>query len=123
MFILKDFSDYELEKFFEIFKGLGVVEIEADWAAQGDFEEFSSCCWTADNEDLELNDSMILNIDHTQHINNSSSGIVNFLDNFLKNCIPSNYKDNFGSFGFIKFKIDEKDYEIIKFEYSRDLDD
>ena len=54
MFILKDFSDHELEKFFEIFKELGVVEVEADWAAQGDFEEFSSCCWTADNEDLEL---------------------------------------------------------------------
>lgn len=123
MFILKDFKDEDLEKFFEIFKQLGVVEVSADWATQGEFEEFSSYCWTADNEDLELTNVVVQNQDHSNHINNSSSGIVEFLDNFLKSCIPSNYKENFGSFGFIKFKIEEKDYEIIKFEYSKCLDD
>jgi hypothetical protein len=127
MFILKDFSNDDLEKFFEIFKELGVIEIEADWAAQGNFEEFSSHCWILDDcgitDDLELSTVTVKNQDHSNHINNSSSGIVEFLDNFLKSCIPSNYKENLGSFGFIKFKIEEKDYEIVKFEYSRNLDD
>jgi len=123
MFIIKDFGQSDLDKFFEIFKELGIVEIEADWAAQGDFEEFNSCCWSADSEDIILDDSMIKNQNHVEHIKNSSSGIVEFLDGFLKSCIPINYKDQFGSFGFIKFKIEEKDYEIVKFEYSRFLDE
>lgn len=121
MFVIKEFKNEELETFFDLFQELGIIEIEADWAAQGNFEEFSSICWNNNNEDVELSDSLITKKEHIDFISRGP-GIISYLDSFLKSCIPSNYRENFGSFGFIKFKILERDYEIVKFEYSRDLD-
>lgn len=121
MFVIKDFKSNELEEFFDIFKEIGIVEIQADWAAQNNFEEFNSICWNSDNEDVEICDSLISNQHHIKIISEHES-LSFYLEKFLKSCIPINYKDDFGSFGFIKFKIEERDYEIIKFEYSKNLD-
>jgi hypothetical protein len=121
MFVIKDFKNEDLEEFFNIFKEIGVTEIQADWAAQNNFEEFSFICWNNQNEDIDVDDSLLKNSQHIDIVSRHK-GLICYLDGFLKSCIPINYKDNFGSFGFIKFKIEERDYEIIKFEYSQNLD-
>jgi hypothetical protein len=121
MFVIKDFKSSDLDEFFDIFKEIGIVEIQADWAAQNNFEEFNSFCWNSDNEDIEIHDALVSNQKHIETIS-LHNGLPFYLEKFLKSCIPINYKDDFGSFGFIKFKIEERDYEIIKFEYSKNLD-
>ena len=118
MFVFKEFAEDDLDRFFDIFKEIGITEIEAEYSAQGDIEEFDYYCWNQDNEDVIMHDDLLKNQSHKVFINSKcEKGLNAFLGRFLKSCIPIDYKEKFGSFGFIKFKIEERDYEIIKFEY------
>jgi hypothetical protein len=121
MFVIKEFKNEELEEFFDIISEIGIVEIEADWAAQNNFEEFNFFCWNSKNEEIDINESLLLN-DNYSKIILSHTNLFNYLNKFLMGCIPMDYKEKFGSFGIIKFKIKDRDYEIIKFDYSELLD-
>lgn len=124
MFILKNFNEEDLEIFFDIFTELGITEIEADYMGQGNTEEFNFYCWTQENEELDVTDNTECPNKHKEYIQNNHDGnLSKYLNQFLRSCIPLDYKDNFGSFGMIKFKMEERDYEIIKFEYSSSLED
>lgn len=119
MFILKNFNEEDLETFFDIFSELGIIEIEADYMGQGNSEEFNFYCWTQESEELDITDNTEYPDKYKDYVNNNHSGsLLKYLNQFLRSCIPLDYKDNFGSFGMIKFKMEERDYEIIKFEYS-----
>lgn len=123
MFVLKNFNDQDLEIFFDVFTDLGIVEIEADYMGQGDLEEFNFYCWSEENDEIEITDNTECFEKHKEYIRDNHSGSLSkYLNTFLRSCIPLDYKDNFGSFGVIKFKMEERDYEIIKFEYSGNLE-
>jgi len=124
MFVLKNFNGEDLEIFFDIFAELGIKEIEADYMGQGETEEFNVYCWSEENEEIDIKDNTKYPENYREYINNNYDGsLARYLDSFMRNCIPIDYKENFGSFGVIKFKMDERDYEIIKFEYSGSLED
>lgn len=123
MFVVKNFDNEELETFFDIFSALGVIEVEADYMGQGQQEEFNFYCWNNNNEEIEITNEIKLDAKHKIFIEEKHSGsLTTYIEAFLKNCIPLDYKDNHGSFGVIKFKMQERDYEIIKFEYSESLE-
>lgn len=122
MFVIKNFCEEDLEIFFNLFHSLGIVEIEADYMGQDELEEFNFYCWNDESEEVPITEQTVFDNSYKEYIQNKHSGsLPGFLDSFLRSCIPIDYKDKFGSFGMIKFKMEERDYEIIKFEYSERL--
>lgn len=123
MFIVKNFCEEDLEIFFDVFGSLGIIEIEADYMGQDDLEEFNYFCWNNENEEVEITDKTICLENHRAYVDKNHDGSLSkYLDSFLRACIPLDYKEKTGSFGMIKFKMPERDYEIIKFEYSEKLE-